>query len=52
MPQRPPHVAPGSRRTRSTPERSASGGHDMGSTAIEVRRRLTGSSVSPVNTMT
>ena len=35
IPQRPLHEAPGSRRTRSTPERRASGGHDMGSTAIE-----------------
>ncbi len=52
IPHRPLHEAPGSSRTRSTPERRASGGHDMGSTAIEPRRRLTGSRVSPVNTMT
>ena len=46
IPHEPVHRAPGVRTTTSVPERNASGGQDMGSTASAVRRS-SGGSVSP-----
>ena len=51
MPQLADQLAPGSSRMRSVPDRKASGGHDIGSTAM-ARRRASGARVSPVKTMT
>ena len=45
------HSPPGSRAIRSLPERSASGGQVIGSTATALRRRSGGWSVSPVKTI-
>ncbi len=51
IPQVARHGARGSSRIRSRPDRKASGGQVIGSTAIDRRRRSGGLTVSPVNTI-
>jgi hypothetical protein len=50
MPQVPVVDSPGASRTTASPERNASGGQVIGSTASPRRRRDGGSTTSPVNT--
>ncbi len=51
MPQLPRHASPGARCAIEVPERSASGGHVIGSIAIEVRRFCNSVTLSAVYTI-